>query len=93
MFLAQIDAKTLARAVYDAADPDKNAFVVIPPLIEVADARIEKDLARNLDSASSIQDRYVLLLYWLVRRSGAGFSYGNVPQSRRTEPPAGDGRM
>ncbi|MBI4179507.1 DUF262 domain-containing protein [bacterium] len=84
LFLAQIDAKTLARAVYDAADPDKNAFDVIPPLIQAADARLAKDLARSIEAASSIQDRYVLLLYWLVRRNNArDFSYTNVPESRR----------
>lgn len=83
LYLAQIDAKTLARSIYDAADPDKDAFAVIPDLIKVADARIGKDLSRNIESASSIQDRYVLLLYWLVRHHGArDFSYENVPASR-----------
>ena len=83
LFLAQINGKTLAHAVADAADPDKNAFDVIPPLIEVADRQIGKELARGLEGASSIQDRYVLLLYWLVRRNGArDFSYLNVPESR-----------
>lgn len=88
-FLAQLDPKTLAMAVSQAADPDKNAFAVIPPLLKHADAKIEKDLAKHLESASSIQDRYVLLLYWLVRHNGAqDFSYDNIRHPRRpTHPP------
>ena len=84
LYLAQIDAKTLAGWIYNATDPDRDAFAVIPEMTKVADARIGKDLSRNIESASSIQDRYVLLLYWLVRHHGArDFSYDNLQASRR----------
>ena len=39
---------------------------------------------KRIETSQSLQDRYVLMLYWLVRRMKArDFSYGNLPEDRR----------
>jgi hypothetical protein len=44
------------------------------------------DLKERLKESNSLQDRYVLLLYWLLRRRGArDFSYKNVDTARRAK--------
>ena len=44
------------------------------------------NLAERLPSSRSLQDRYVLMLYWLVRRKGArDFSYRNLTEEKPTQ--------
>ena len=42
------------------------------------------DILKRIETSQSLQDRYVLMLYWLVRRKGAcDFSYRNLTADRR----------
>lgn len=48
------------------------------------DESVDMWLKEQLEQANSIQNRYVLLLYWLIRRKGArDFSYRNLPDGMR----------
>lgn len=61
-----------------------NGLAALVELACEADLRARDALAgeKTLQEANSIQNRYVLLLYWLVRWKGAqDFSYDNVPKS------------
>lgn len=85
--LADVDTRTLLRWVAEAGNPTRLAFEVVPNLLKDAHDRASKQLASCLDDASSIQDRYVLLLYWLERHSGArDFRYDKLP--KEAKPPA-----
>jgi hypothetical protein len=47
-------------------------------------AKLGKELSKRLESSNSLQDRYTLMLYWLVRREGAkDLSYANLPEEKR----------
>lgn len=87
LMLADPDAKALATLTSEASDPGRVAFQVIPGIFEKTEAGVREKLAKRLARSDSIQDRYVLLLYWLTRRGGArDFLHRNVPEERR---PAG----
>ncbi len=48
-------------------------------------AKLGKELSKRLESSNSLQDRYTLMLYWLLRQNGAqDLSYANLdPEKRR----------
>lgn len=81
LVLAQLDARTTQELAFDAADPRRVVFDVILDTIQFVNRGPSNTdrLSARLRTANSIQDRYVLLLYWLERRLGArDFRYANV---------------
>ncbi len=54
----------------------------------------KKKLVDRLSQSNSLQDRYVLLLYWLIRRNRArDFSYLNLPDNRPDREPGCKGHQ
>jgi hypothetical protein len=82
LVLAELDSRTVQRLVQEAGDPSRVAFDVIAQLLKTLDGRVTKSqLSSHLQQANSIQNRYVLLLYWLERRLEArDFLYRNLPK-------------
>jgi hypothetical protein len=63
------------------------AFELIPEIMHGLDRKVMRLLKKQmvLKEASSIQNRYVLLLYWLLRKNEArDFSYKNLTPDKQT---------
>lgn len=71
LLLADQTGRSVSEMVDRMRKPKLYAFDVIPGFLADADRELEDALAPALDEANSIQDRYVLLLYWLERMRGA----------------------
>ena len=81
--LADLNGRTVLEWIARAGDPTRLAFDVLPPLMIEAASLASKQLSHCLEEASSVQDRYVLLLYWLERHLGAhDFRYDRIPNAK-----------
>ena len=67
------------------AETAKDCFETLDLKIEGSDALREK-LGKGLEEANSLMNRYVLMLYWLLRKRGAhDFSYKNLKAKQQQE--------
>jgi hypothetical protein len=61
----------------------KECFEKLDPKIDGPDA-LSKNLGKRLEGANTLLDRYVLMLYWLLRkRNACDFSYKNLSDDTR----------
>jgi hypothetical protein len=89
LILADLGSKEIQQLVALAASPRHVAFEAIPRVIELADGAFRKKLGARLEAANSIQNRHVLVLYWLERSLGArDFRYENI-DARKNSPLSG----
>jgi hypothetical protein len=77
-------SQSLALALADSVNKSHTAADCIRTLVkELGDIR-PRALRRELANSNSLQDRYVLLLYWLLRKNGAlDLNYEQVKSDRR----------
>jgi hypothetical protein len=82
LLLAELEGRSLVHMLAQIRGHGLVAFDVIPKILEQTTSAVTATLSKRLAEADSIQDRFVLLLYWLERSRGAkDFYYGNVPKS------------
>jgi hypothetical protein len=61
----------------------KDSFEKLESKVERS-ADLRKKLPARLEASNALQDRYILLLYWLLRKRGArDFSYENLDEKKR----------
>lgn len=89
LLLAELDSRTLQDLTNLARDPSQVAFRVVPQILRTVHPKVQrKHLSRRLRESNSLQDRYVLLLYGLVRRRKArDFLYSKVDNAVGLVPP------
>jgi hypothetical protein len=73
------DTLRIVRDINGASDAESSLRMLLGSHFAALSAQKRDALGARLQEASSLADRYVLLLYWLVRRGGAeDFSYENL---------------
>ena len=86
LLLAYEDSKDILELVAELRDEGEIAMDILPAMLKKLDAEARSKIqsSETLESANSIHNRYVLLLYVLLRRNKVrDFSYDNVPHSKR----------
>jgi hypothetical protein len=79
---SQEQVLSLVRAVDNSKTADECVRELDTSILTAAQLR--RELPKILKSSDSLQDRYVLLLYWLLRNNGArDLSYGNLSDDKR----------
>jgi len=88
LLLVNIDHSNILKIFGDVKN-EKVCFKSIPIFFkdELETRKIIETLEEKLKNSNSIQDHYVLLLYWLLRRNGIrDFSYKNVERLGKSKP-------